>query len=81
MWLDLGEYHGPSHFHALVRFMIARRERRNQELSYRTYVTDSLMNAPQGRYISTRWADLITPHEDIDADAIIEHVIARVSEE
>lgn len=81
MWLDLGEYRGPSHFHALTRYMIARRERRNEELSYRIYVTDSLRNAPQGKYMSKRWADLIKPHEDIDVDDIIDHVIARVSEE
>ena len=81
MWLDLGEYHGPSHFHALTMYMIGRRKRRTEEMSYRVYVTDMLRNIPQGKYATKRWAALIKPHKDFDVDDIIEHVMARVSEE
>lgn len=45
------------------------------------YVTDMLRNIPQGKYATQRWADVIKPHVDFDADDIIEHVMARVSEE
>ena len=61
--------------------MVARANRRNIQLSYMTYVTDSLQNVPQGKYLSTRWADIIQPHEEIDVDATIEHVIALVESE
>ena len=45
------------------------------------YVTDMLRNIPQGKYLTQRWADIIKPRVDFDADDIIEHVMARVSEE
>lgn len=81
MWLDLGEYHGPSHFHALLRYMIERRQVRAKELSFRIYLTDMLRNIPQGKYTTQRWADIIKPHKDFDVDDIIDHVAARLSEE
>lgn len=80
MWLDLGEYRGPSHFHAFVRYCTERTRQRAKLLSYRTYVTDSLQAAVQGKYLTRRWSDIIAPHEDIDVDATIEHVIARLGE-
>jgi hypothetical protein len=61
--------------------MIERRQTRAKELSFRVYVTDMLRNIPQGKYATQRWADAIKPHVDFDADDIIEHVMARVSEE
>lgn len=81
MWLDLGEYHGPSHFHALLRYMIERRQMRAKELSFRVYLTDMLRNIPQGKYATQRWADIIKPRKDFDVDDIIDHVAARLSEE
>lgn len=81
MWLDLGDYRGPSHFHALLRYMIERRQARAKELSFRVYVTDMLRNIPQGKYMTQRWADIIKPHADFDVDDIIDHVAARLSEE
>lgn len=81
MWLDLGEYHGPSHFHALLRYMIERRQVRAKELSFRVYLTDMLRNIPQGKYMTQRWADIIKPRKDFDVDDIIDHVAARLSEE
>lgn len=80
MWLDLGEYRGPSHFHAFLRFCIERTKQRATLLSYRSYVTDSLQGIPQGKYLTQRWSDLIKPHEDIDVDATIEHVLAALEE-
>lgn len=81
MWLDLGDYRGPSHFHALLQYMIERRQARAKELSFRVYVTDMLRNIPQGKYMTQRWADIIKPHVDFDVDDIIDHVAARLSEE
>jgi len=81
LWLDLGEYRGPSRFHAFVMYALERRKQRMQELSYRIYVTDSLRMAPQGQYMSRRYADVIKPRQEIDADAIIEHVLAAACTE
>lgn len=81
MWLDLGDYRGPSRFHAFVMYAIARRRQREVTLAYRTYVSDSLQNAPKGMALTRRFADMIRPREEIDADAIIEHVISITSQE
>ncbi len=78
LWLDLGEYRGPSRFHAFVMYCAGRYAQRHVELSYRTYVTDSLQGAASGKYVSQRWVDLIAVHEDFDADATIDHVFERL---
>lgn len=78
MWLDLGEYHGPSHFHAFVMFCTARTKQRGVIGSYREYVTESLRNIPQGKYMTKPWQELMKPHEEIDVEATIEHVISAL---
>lgn len=78
MWLYLGEYRGPSRAHALVCYMVERVRRRDVRSVYEAYVTDSLRNIPKGAYIEKRYADLIVPHEDIDVDRIVEHVMGLV---
>ena len=74
LWLDLGDYHGPGHFHAFLMYAVARTRNRAMDEAYRSYVADSLQNIPQGRYITRRFSDLTRPHEEIDADATIERV-------
>ena len=78
MWLDLGDYRGPGHSHALVMYMVQRTKARNETLSYRVYVTDALQMIPQQKYLQRRWHSLIQPHKEIDSQAIIEHVIDRI---
>lgn len=41
------------------------------------YVTDSLHLSPEGKLIARRWADLVAPGEDVDAESIISDVVAR----
>lgn len=79
MWLDLGDYHGPSRFHAFVMYAVARRQRRNETLAYRSYVCDSLQMAPQGMYLSRRFADVLRPKRDIDVNAIIDYVVGMAT--
>ncbi len=79
MWLDLGDYRGPGHAHAFLRYCTERTRQRNVLRSYRAYVTDSLQCAPQGKYMSKRWSDLISPHDDIDVQAVIDHVLSGLS--
>lgn len=33
------------------------------EVGYRLYITDSLQSAPQGKYLTVRYADLVLPKE------------------
>lgn len=75
MWLDLGEYRGPSRFHAFLCYCVARFQHRQEKKAYRLYVTESLRMAPQGKYLTQSFDDMIRPHEEIDVEATIEHVI------
>ena len=81
LWLDLGEYRGPGHFHAFMMFSLARLRQRVTERSYRLYVTESLRYIPQGMHFASPWTDAIRSHEDIDVDDIIAKVAAAVDPE
>lgn len=41
------------------------------------YVTDSLHLAPEGKLISQRWVDLLSPAKEMDAEQIISEVVER----
>ena len=41
------------------------------------YVTDSLRLSPEGKMISQRWVDLVTPAREVDAERIISDVVSR----
>jgi hypothetical protein len=81
LWLDLGEYRGPSRFHAFVGYALARRRERSKLAAYRVYVTESLRLIPQSKYIPHELEYYLTPHEDIDAEAIIDKVFSAVTGE
>ena len=81
MWLDLGDYRGPSRFHVFVRYAVSKAKARAEEKSFRTYVTDSLQNIPQSKFVTRRWIDTLKPHEDIDVDAIVERVATMIGAE
>lgn len=81
LWLDLGEYRGPSRFHAFVMFCAMRRRRRSVEQAYMAYVTDSLQGIPQGKYLQSRFADMTKPRQDIDVDAVIDRVAKALGEQ
>lgn len=81
MWLDLGEYRGPSRFHAFVMFCMARRRQRVMDRAYQSLVFESLQNIPQGRYIPRSLDELLQPRQEIDVDAIIDHVAGLLGTE
>ena len=81
LWLDLGEYRGPSRFHAFVMFCAARRRKRSIDAAYRSYVADSLQNIPQGKFIQTRFVDITRPRQEIDVDSIIDKVTQAIGSE
>lgn len=81
MWLDLGEYRGPSRFHAFVMYCVSRRNQRVRLRAYRSLVFESLQNIPQGKYIPRSLEDLMRPRQEIDVDAIIDHVADMICSE
>lgn len=80
MWLDLGDYHGPSHFHAFVMYAIARHRKRVVQSACRDYICDTLRMIPQGMYPARTFSELIQPRREIDVSAIIDHVASVIGE-
>lgn len=57
-----------------------RRFRREQEdMAYRTYVTDSLYLRDRGKSHSKRWIDIVRPRsaEDVDPQAVLDDLAER----
>lgn len=73
LWLAVGDYRGPRTVIAFMRYVVARFNRERKDTAYRIYVTDCLrsigasaadvskMSGGEGRYIATRFADLLYP--------------------
>ena len=81
LWLDLGEYRGPSRFHAFVMFCLARRRSRTIDRACRSLMFASLQNIPQGKYFPRGLDELLRPRQEIDVDAIIDHVADIIGSE
>lgn len=47
-----------------MRYVRARYEEQQRELAYRIFVTDSLQNIPQNKYLTVRYKDLIYPKKE-----------------
>ena len=66
-----------------MRYVMARYEKEQRELTYRIYVTDALRNISEntakyggGGYMKVRFADIITPkpEDDRTSEEIISHI-------
>lgn len=83
LWLGLGEYHGPGHFRALLGYCVSRVKRSQRTEAFRSYVADSLQGIPQGSYLRDRYSDVVDRLrrgvQEIDVDAIIDHVVSIAS--
>lgn len=77
MWLDLGTYCGPGRAHALVCYMSSRARERAVNRAWMHYVADSLQCIPQAKYLSKRFADLLTVREDFDPEDVISSVAEK----
>lgn len=55
-------------------YAIGRCRERVRDRAWRSLVFDSLQNIPQGKYIPRSLEDIMRPRQDIDVDAIIDHV-------
>lgn len=58
-----------------------RQRERSRRKAYQALVFDSLQNIPQGKYIPQRLEEILRPRQEIDVDAIIDHVAALLSSE
>lgn len=81
LWLDLGEYRGPSRIHTFVMYCLARRRSRVVDMAYRSLVFASLQNIPQGKYFQRGLDELLRPRQEIDVDAIADHVARMIGSE
>lgn len=62
-----------------MRYVKARLEQEQREMAYRLYVTDSLQNIPQQKFMTKRFADVIInkPEDTRTGDEIAAEVIAK----
>lgn len=58
-----------------------RQRERSRQRAYQALIFDSLQNIPQGKYIPQRLEEILRPRQEIDVDAIIEHVAALLGTE
>ena len=62
-------------------YALARRRDKQVRMTCWTYVAESLRCIPQGQYIPHGLDYYLTPREDIDAEAIIDKVVADIGGE
>ena len=73
LWLAVGDYRGPRTVSSFVRYVVARFKQERKDAAYRIYLTDCLRNISasaadvskmaggEGRYMATRFADILYP--------------------
>ena len=62
-----------------MRYVIARLDEEDREMAYRFYVTNSLQNIPQNKYITKTFYDMLypEPQDDRSAEEIVDDVVAK----
>ena len=60
-----------------ARYLVARYERSQKELSWRVYVTDALYSLTKGGSLSNRWIDIVNPPPEIDPEQVIEQTVSK----
>lgn len=78
-WLAYGEYRGRRNIRPFLRYVIARLDEENREMAYRIYVTQSLQNVPQNKYITKSYYDMIypKPEDNRSAEEIADDIIEK----
>lgn len=62
-----------------MRYVEARVEQNYRDEAYRIYITDSLQNIPQDKYLSKRYYDIMHPiNDDRSGDEIAADVITKI---
>lgn len=62
-------------------YAIGRCRVRAKDRAWRSLVFDSLQNIPQGKYIPMGLEEIMRPRQEIDVDAIIDHVATLLGSE
>lgn len=62
-----------------MRYCNRRFRREQEDMAYRTYVTDSLYLRDRGKSHSKRWIDIVRPRaaEDVDPQAVLDDLAER----
>ena len=62
-----------------MRYFNRRFGREQEDMAYRTYVTDSLYLRDRGKSHSKRWIDIVRPRaaEDVDPQAVLDDLAER----
>ena len=62
-------------------YCAARRHERTRRNAYQSLVFESLQNIPQGKFIPRGLDDILKPRQEIDVDAVIEHIAEVIGTE
>lgn len=62
-----------------MRYFNRRFRREQEDMAFRTYVTDSLYLRDRGKTHTTRWIDIVRPRsaEDVDPQAVLDDLAER----
>lgn len=78
--MALGDYRGPSSCKAFVRYVIARYNHVQTQLTRDIYIADALRESGRGYYLTTRLSDILFPPKTSDksAEDIIDDIASRL---
>ncbi len=78
LWLCIGEYAGPANVRAFAMYARARFKREQVHELFMTYVADSLRLKGEGKYLSSKFRDMLHPvRETADPMEVIKQVVER----
>ena len=77
MWIALGEYRGYPCMRAFMRYALARARRRDVDMAFMLFVTESLRLAPQGKCIGIPFRDIVCPKPDMKPEEVARGVIEK----
>lgn len=62
-----------------IRYFNRRFRREQEDMAYRTYVTDSLYLRDRGKTHTARWIDVVRPRaaEDVDPQRVLDDLVER----
>lgn len=77
----MGEYAGVRRARPFLRYCLARREREDEERSWRVYMSKQATLTPQSKFIKQPWREIVSsarkPVDRRSAEEIAEEVMAK----
>lgn len=74
MWLSWGECRHIVGIRPFLFYATAQAKERVRLHAWQDYIAFCVQIAPEGKYLSTSWHDVIYPPEQIDSAAVIDHL-------